>query len=204
MNDTQSPSTGLHIRVALPSDADTIAHLHVTSWRTAYRGALSDAYLDGSIEAERGALWHDRLAQPSANQFVVIAESGGQPVGFACAYGAEDPDWGTFLDNLHVLPEFKRRGIGAQLMRAVAAWSARAYPGQGIYLWMLGSNQDARRFYARIGGEHAGTDLWTPPDGSALPKVRIAWRSAEALVAGVNDTARPQDGDVKVAIPGST
>jgi ribosomal protein S18 acetylase RimI-like enzyme len=187
-------ATDRQIRQALPSDADDIARLHAISWRTAYRGALSDAYLDGPIEAERAELWRGRLAQPAANQFVVIAESRGQAVGFACAYGGEDPQWGTFLDNLHVLPESKRQGIGARLMREVAAWSARAHPGQGIYLWVLGSNLDAQRFYARIGGENAGTDLWTPPDGSALPKVRIAWRSAEALAAGVDGLSRSETG----------
>ncbi|MEX0958496.1 MAG: GNAT family N-acetyltransferase [Burkholderiales bacterium] len=170
------------------------------SWRTAYRGALSDAYLDGPIESERAELWRARLTQPAANQFVVIAESRGQAVGFACAYGGEDPQWGTFLDNLHVLPEFKRQGIGAQLMREVAAWSARTWPGQGIYLWVLASNLPAQRFYARIGGENAGSDLWTPPDGSALPKVRIAWHSAEALATGVEGLSRPEDGHGKVEI----
>lgn len=175
----------MRIREALKSDAEDIARLHAASWRTAYRGALSDAYLDGPIEAERANLWRGRLEQPAGNQFVVVAESGGQMVGFACAYGGEHQRWGTFLDNLHVTPELKRRGIGAQLMDSVAAWSAKFHPGQGIYLWVLGSNQAAQRFYVRLGGENTGTDLWTPPDGSALPKIRYAWRSAEALTAGV-------------------
>lgn len=175
----------MRIRDALKSDADDIARLHAASWRTAYRGALSDAYLDGPIEAERANLWRGRLAQPAGNQLAVVAESAGKMVGFACAYGGEDQRWGTFLDNLHVTPDLKRRGIGAQLMDAVAAWSEKNYPGQGIYLWVLGSNLAAQRFYARLGGENAGTDLWTPPDGSALPKIRYAWRSAEVLTAGV-------------------
>lgn len=175
----------MRIREAQESDADDIARLHAASWRTAYRGALSDAYLDGPIEAERAQLWRGRIEQPTGNQYVVVAESAGHMVGFACAYGAEDKRWGTFLDNLHVTPDLKRRGIGAQLMDAVAAWSGKFYPGQGIYLWVLGSNLAAQRFYARLGGENAGTDWWTPPDGSALPKIRYAWRSAEALTAGV-------------------
>lgn len=175
----------MEIREARESDADDIARLHAASWRAAYRGALSDAYLDGPIEAERLKLWRGRLDQPAGNQLVVVAESAGQMVGFACAYGGEDQKWGTFLDNLHVMPEFKRRGVGAKLMEAVAAWSARIYPGQGIYLWVLESNLAAQRFYQSLEGENAGTDLWTPPDGSALPKLRFAWRRPEALSAGV-------------------
>jgi predicted N-acetyltransferase YhbS len=174
----------MQIRIARKSDAAEIARLHAASWRTAYRGALSDAYLDGPIDAERLAVWRGRLEAPAENQFVVVAESEGRLVGFACAYGGEDRQWGTFLDNLHVEPALKRQGIGAQLMGEVAAWSGKAYPGQGIYLWVLASNLDAQRFYLRLGGENAGADLWTPPDGSALPKFRFAWRRAEVLSAG--------------------
>ena len=171
------------IRPAGRPDAKPIARLHADSWRTAYRGALSDAYLDGPIDAEREALWAERLARPAADQYVVIAESDGQAVGFLCAYGGQDPRWGTFLDNLHVAPALKRRGIGARLMSELAAWSARLHPGQGIYLWVLASNRAAQRFYEQMGGENAGRDMWTPPDGSALPKLRIAWRDAATLAA---------------------
>jgi ribosomal protein S18 acetylase RimI-like enzyme len=173
----------MRIRQATERDADSIAQLHAQSWRTAYRGALSDAYLDGPIEAERIELWRGRFAQSAPNQFIAVAESPEKIVGFVCAYGGDDGRWGTFLDNLHVALEHKRQGIGAQLMGAVASWSARAYPGRGVYLWVLQSNIAAQRFYARLGGENAGSDVWTPPDGSALPKLRIAWRDAEALLA---------------------
>ena len=41
-------------------DANAIAAVHAESWRTAYRGILSDAYLDGPIDAERRRLWRAR------------------------------------------------------------------------------------------------------------------------------------------------
>jgi hypothetical protein len=44
----------------------------------------------------------------------------------------------------------------------------------------------------------------TYPDGSALPKLRIAWRSAEALATGVETLFRPEDGHGKVEIGVST
>ncbi|HZP87152.1 MAG TPA: GNAT family N-acetyltransferase [Burkholderiales bacterium] len=171
----------MFIRQARASDAGSIAHLHAESWRTAYRGALSDAYLAGPIETERVAVWRARFESSAQNQYVAVAESRDQIVGFVCAYGGHDPQWGTLIDNLHVLPEHKRQGFGAQLMAHVASWSAKAYPGQGMYLWVLESNLPAQRFYARIGGEQAGRDTWTPPDGSALPKLKYAWSDAAVL-----------------------
>jgi hypothetical protein len=67
-------------------------------------------------------------------------------------------------------------------MVALASWSIKAYPGQGIYLWVLESNAAAQRFYEQMGGENAGVDVWTPPDGSALPKIRFAWPDTHALL----------------------
>jgi ribosomal protein S18 acetylase RimI-like enzyme len=173
----------MRFREASQTDADAIALLHAASWRTAYRGALSDTYLRGPIEAERIEVWRGRFEKSAQNQFVVVAESDHEMIGFVCAYGGHDEKWGTFLDNLHVAPEHKRGGVGAQLMGKLASWSIKAHPGQGIYLWVLESNLAAQRFYKRMGGENAGTDVWTPPDGSALPKIRIAWRDVPALLA---------------------
>lgn len=170
------------LRLATPADADAIAHVHAESWRTAYRGALSDAYLSGPIDEERRAVWRERFAHPPAGQYVAVFEADGETVGFVCAYGGHDTQWGTFIDNLHVLPHLKRSGIGRQMMRDAAAWSARTHPGDGMYLWVLESNAPARAFYERIGGEQAGRDTWTPPDGSALPKLRYAWRDVSVLL----------------------
>lgn len=171
MNQTQA----IQERVALVADAPAIARLHAQSWRIAYRGALSDAYLDGPIEAERLTVWRQRLEQPASNQFVMLAHQHEQAAGFICAYGAEDPTWGTFIDNLHVAHEFKRQGIGASLMQRVAAWSRRHHAGCSLYLWVLQSNRPAQRFYESIGGTLAGEGTWQPPDGSALPKLRYTW-----------------------------
>ena len=180
----------MRIREANQTDAEAIARLHAVSWRTAYRGALSDTYLDGPIEAERIEVWRSRFENPGKNQFVAVAEIQHQVIGFVCAYGGHDEKWGTFLDNLHVAPQHKRRGIGVQLMGELASWSIKAYPGQGIYLWVLESNLAAQEFCERMGGKNAGIDVWTPPDGSALPKIRMAWRDIPALLAICGARAR--------------
>lgn len=176
-------AAGIEIHEADRAHATAVADLHARSWRSAYRGALSDAYLDGPIEAERLQVWQARLARAAANQYVALAWHSGRPVGFVCLYGGEDPIWGSYLDNLHVLPEFKRQGIGVQLMQRAARWSVERYPSDGLYLWVLASNFSARRFYERVGGVESGSDLWQPPDGTQLPKLRYAWRDAGALVA---------------------
>jgi len=43
----------VRIRPLHTADAGTVAALHAASWRRAYRGILTNAYLDSDLEAER-------------------------------------------------------------------------------------------------------------------------------------------------------
>ncbi|HUU74156.1 MAG TPA: GNAT family N-acetyltransferase [Burkholderiales bacterium] len=170
-------------RLAVVADVAAIADLHAESWRVAYRGMLRDDYLDREIFSERLALWEQRFQACAPNQYVAVTEIDGKVVGFACAYGDEDARWGSFLDNLHVSPEFKRRGIGKALMQQVGAWSAKEHPACGMYLWVLESNSPAMQFYEKLGGVRSGKGKWNPPDGGSYTKFRYAWKSLAPLLS---------------------
>ncbi len=43
----------LRIREAGPKDAEAIANVHVRAWQEAYRGQLTDDYLDGLTVEDR-------------------------------------------------------------------------------------------------------------------------------------------------------
>ena len=60
--------------IATAEDTQAIATLHAESWRTTYRGAYSDEFLDGDVHANRMEVWGARLAAPERNQFVVVAD----------------------------------------------------------------------------------------------------------------------------------
>jgi hypothetical protein len=47
-------------RAARPDDAGAIAGLHADSWQRHYRGAFSDAFLDGDVAGYLLPLWTDR------------------------------------------------------------------------------------------------------------------------------------------------
>ncbi len=124
----------IEYRPAKPPDAEAVASLHARSWRENYRGTFSDAFLDGDLPEERLRVWRERLDRPPGNQCVQLAVDGADLVGFVCAYGAHDPQWGSFVDNLHVAAVSKRNGIGSSLMRRAGAWLAHRYPDLGVYL----------------------------------------------------------------------
>jgi GNAT superfamily N-acetyltransferase len=130
------------------------------------------------VLAERRAVWRERFATPAANQWVVVAEADGDVVGFGCAYGAKDEQFGTELDYLHVRSDRQSGGVGARLLGAVAGWCAATHPDGGLYLWVLTQNRRARAFYARMGAEDAGEDVWLSPDGSRVPVRRCVWSVA--------------------------
>lgn len=165
----------MHIRPALPADLETIAQLHTRSWRTAYRGMLSDAYLDGDLLADRRALWTERFAHPAANQSIVVAEIDQTVVGLACSFGDHDERWGTLLENLHVAQGYKGTGIGAQLVAHVARWCVQTRRMDRLHLWVLAPNVAAQGFYKRMGASAVEESAWDAPDGNRIGELRFAW-----------------------------
>jgi len=164
----------LTIRQATPEDADTIALLHAESWRSAYRGIVSDAYLDGPVIAERQSWWRKRLAE-DATIVVLIAEAGGGAAGFIAWVGGADSQFGGIIDNFHMLPTAKGKGVGRKLFDTVRHLSATQRPGEALFLWVLEANAAARAAYARLGGTEADRAIRQTGDGGQVPAVRVIW-----------------------------
>lgn len=159
------PVTDLQFRSAGAEDAGAIAALHADSWRLHYRGAYSDAFLDGDIRGDRLVVWVERLREPDRLSGTIVAEGAEGLVGFAHTIFEADPRWGALLDNLHVIPGAKRRGIGSRLL-ALTAETVLAR-GTGLYLWVLEQNVDARAFYDGRGGRCVERAPVPPPGGVA-------------------------------------
>jgi len=173
--------TKLRYREAKYEDAGAIAALHAESWRVSYRGAYRDEFLDGDVVQDRLHVWEKRLSAPPSNQLVVVAESQDRIVGFACAYGGDDEQWGTLLDNLHVYPECQGQGIGAALVSEVAAWCRATHGDCGLYLWVLADNSGAQRFYERLGATDRGGEVSVPPGGGQIHGRRYVWTTLATI-----------------------
>jgi ribosomal protein S18 acetylase RimI-like enzyme len=165
------------LRRAQAADEAAIARLHADSWRTAYRGILRDDFLDDAVVANRRELWKSRFADINRHdQLIFLSEHRHEIQGFACAFLDADPEWGTLLDNLHVAPGFKGKGLGRQLMSAVAKHVKRHGLHPVLHLWVYEQNVQARRFYERLGGVITTCVAESAPDGSRVNALRYAWR----------------------------
>ncbi|HEV7976505.1 GNAT family N-acetyltransferase [Amycolatopsis sp.] len=144
------------VRKGTLSDAPEVARVNVEGWRTAYRGILTDEYLDAIRSDDRLERLEERLTarEPSA-VFVAVSDAG--TVG---AYGGVTPvrDAG---DEHPVLPtgEFAAlyadtasRGTGAGHAVHEAGLDHLAEQGfKHVILWVFEKNAPSRRFYEARG-----------------------------------------------------
>ena len=157
-------------------DAPALAALHVESWRSAYRGMLPDAYLDGPIVDERLAFWQRRMAELEPNHSRVLkAVMEQQLAGFACILLDVDPTWGARIENLHVRPSLKGHGIGGRLFDDAMEWARAVRPDRPVHLWVLEQNLPARRFYERRGGRVADSKTIEVVPEVHVAEVRYVW-----------------------------
>jgi len=140
------------LRLANPSDAYSLAEMHVATWQVAYRGLLPDDFLDGLTVAARAERWQQILTD-SPRQIWVACEDD-RIVGFASLGVSRDDD---ALSNqtgeiyaMYVHPDEWRRGIGSALM-AQALHVLKLLGYAEATLWVLRDNRRARDFYQASG-----------------------------------------------------
>ena len=163
-------------RQARAGDVEAIAALHADSWRRNYRGAFSDAFLDGDVTVERRTVWAERLGQQQPDHLTLVAVCDDTVLGFAHTVRDADPTWGALLDNLHVSHQFKRLRIGAQLLKETAGHFVAHQWRPALYLWVLEQNTTAQAFYESQGGRRVERVIAGPfPGGGHAPPFRYAW-----------------------------
>jgi len=137
----------------------TCAELHVMPVRDATVDDVEDICLlieeharyegKDDLELDRGDM-AQYLFGPEPKAWVVIAEVDGVTAGMAlCTWTF--PSWdarpGVFLDDLFVKPEFRRHGLGRELMAELGKRTS------GRVEWdMQEGNDKAEAFYASLGG----------------------------------------------------
>jgi ribosomal protein S18 acetylase RimI-like enzyme len=151
----------LTVRDATLADVATINDIHVSSRRIAYRGQVSDHYLDVAMPAASLADWQRKLPELLAGAGrVLVAQADGEAIGFVAAFAA-DEQGSVYINNLHARPDRKGMGVGSTLLAAAAQW-ARAAGARAMHLKVLETNTPAIAFYESRGWRCVGraSDTW--------------------------------------------
>lgn len=170
------------LRRASAEDARDLGALHVASWRWSYRGLVEQHFLDELDPLARGERWREMLNARSnatgdeGNERTWLAFDGAALVGF-CDTTRSDDDAASFeVRSLYVAQRVAGTMVGARLL-ARALRDVERRGALRVFLWVLGSNLRARRFYEKHGFKPDGvTQLQQKPGGPALFEVRYTRR----------------------------
>jgi len=175
------------IRKALPSDAQAIAQVHISSWQAAYRDLMPAEYLDAlqATLAQRESLWVRSIESSDAG--VWVAERNNQVVGWISVGASRDDDAaGQNIGEvmaIYVLAGNWQTGVGLALWQAgVQHLMEQGY--DRLTLWVLARNERAIQFYRRAGCvEEAGSERNLERGGVALVEVRYGLPFAHSAIS---------------------
>ncbi len=121
---------------------------------------MPDVLLDGLSVVDREAMWHEMLSDVSCKVSVWLAESAGDAVGLSAAGPSREVDAPGETGELYAIYLERSavgRGIGRRLLEQ-ATVGLREQGFRAAILWVLESNDRARRLYEAAG--------WTPDGGT--------------------------------------
>ncbi len=173
----------IRFRDGIPSEAESIGLLHARSWQVHYKGILTPKFLDGPVLEDRQTLWEKRLQHLSTSKKLIVALQDHVLVGMAYTHLHADSKWGSLLDNLHVAPESKGKGIGRALFWHSWKWVADAGSTAPFWLWVLEENTQAIGFYERLGGQAVERTIHPLPDGGQAWVLRYVWEKSFSISA---------------------
>ena len=164
----------VNIRRANETDLTAISHVLVETWRTAFRGLVSERFLDNMSYTQQ----RDRHLRYMLNQRVSysVAECGqtGAVIGFVSGGPIRDREfpYASELYAIYVRKEFQGRGIGTRLFCALVDQLFRSSL-TSMMVWALGPN--AHSFYERMGGRAITTRRIELDAVSGAEMVAFVW-----------------------------
>jgi ribosomal protein S18 acetylase RimI-like enzyme len=195
------------IRPATLADTEGIGLAHVRSWQSAYRGKMPQDYLDGLDPAVRTETWRRVMAEtePSRGGVLAAVADGGGITGFA-SFGPSrdhdtDPRQTGEVFAIYVDPDAWGTGTGRELMAGATAELARLGYTDAI-LWVLDTNDRARRFYALAGWAEDGATKTDASRGFDITEVRYRTMLSRTSARAAPPTPRSPRRPTLIGCPG--
>jgi ribosomal protein S18 acetylase RimI-like enzyme len=173
----------IQIRRATINDSAGLARIQVDSYRSAYAGIFSQAYLEHFSYEEQAQDWYDWMMNKPRDLIFVAQTETGEMVGYALGRPGltKLPPFDSELVAMHVRQTFQRQGIGRGLMAKMAE-QLQERGCASLMLWVLEQNP-ARSFYEKMGGQMVGKQEAELEEGVSAVEVAYGWRNIGELVA---------------------
>jgi len=159
--------------------------VHIDSWKTTYRGIVSDDYLDNLSYEERERWWSENISTSGRIVFVAddaVSESKEKKIIGFCSGGRNrsttDPRYEAELHAIYILQEHRGKGIGKTLVQYLAL-SLVESGFTSVIVWVLAKNP-YRRFYESLGGEYVRS-AEIQIGGSTFEEVSYGWSDMGVL-----------------------
>jgi len=161
------------IRFAYDYEAQDIAQIYTSAWKTAYRGLISDEYLDG-LSSSRW-LSHIEKNLDEGYPITLVLENNALLAGTSSLGEARDSDlddsygeiWSVYL-----LPEYWSLGLGHRLLEfGLNELVIMGYTNASI--WVLPENKRAVKSYEKAGFVFDGVTKEIDIGGSLVTDARM-------------------------------
>jgi ribosomal protein S18 acetylase RimI-like enzyme len=170
-------------RPARLEDVPALAHVHIESWRTTYKGIVPDEFLAALSYERRMEQWKTRLTSSDPRVFVYVAVdeqdcvvgfvNGGKP------QQADEYEYSGELYAIYLLKEYQGRGLGRMLVQRLVERMVQAEM-HTMFLWVFKDNP-ARSFYEILDGKLIRKQPITIA-GVALEEVAYGWQDIQSIL----------------------
>lgn len=162
----------MEIRRARPGEGTAISRVRVASWQAVYRGLMPDELLDDM--AVDGSGWDEAILSSTPRTSLLVIDDGGEIVGFSVLGPDRDEaeDTGEIVA-IYLQPEVWDQGYGWALMEHSVV-ELRDHGFRRAVLWVLTTNERARRFYETAAWIADGAEKAVDWHGHPLPHTRYS------------------------------
>lgn len=131
----------MEIRLASLSDAEGIARASVDSWKTTYKGIISDAFLNQLSVESRKKNWELVINHSHENEVIYVAEDQGIIRGFINGGKCREADmeYDVEVYAIYLLEEEQGKGYGTLLFNRFVE-TLRSNTLNSLMVWVLEGN----------------------------------------------------------------
>lgn len=173
--------TMFQTRKAVYADAEAIANIHISSWKSTYQDLLNEQDISNITYENRLALWETILKMQKEDQCTYVIYNEEKIVGFVNG-GPERTkrfNYDSEIYTIYLLDDFQRLGLGADLLE-VFANDMKAKGNSSILVWVLKQNPSSK-FYERYKAEPIGIEETSIGEGT-YQETAYGWRNIDDLI----------------------